>query len=87
MYNIYFSKYALKDKKKLKNSGLENAAKQIFNIMMENPFAYPPSYEKLVGNYEGLYSRRINRQHRIVYKVNETKKEIYIYRMWTHYDI
>jgi len=87
MYNIYFSKYALKDKKKLKNSGLENAAKQILNIMMENPFASPPSYEKLVGNYEGLYSRRINRQHRIVYKVNETKKEIYIYRMWTHYDI
>lgn len=86
MYNIYFSKYALKDKKKLKNSGLENAAKQILNIMMENLFAYPPSYEKLVGNYEGLYSRRINRQHRIVYKVNETKKEIYIYRMWTHYD-
>lgn len=87
MYNIYFSKYALKDKKKLKNSGLENASKQILNIMMENPFAYLPSYEKLVGNYEGLYSRRINRQHRIVYKVNETKKEIYIYRMWTHYDI
>ena len=87
MYNIYFSKYALKDKKKLKNSGLENAAKQILNIMMENPLAYPPSYEKLVGYYEGLYSRRINRQHRIVYKVNETKKEIYIYRMWTHYDI
>ena len=87
MYNIYFSKYALKDKKKLKNSGLENAAKQILNIMMENPFADPPSYEKLVGNYEELYSRRINRQHRIVYKVNETKKEIYIYRMWTQYDI
>lgn len=87
MYNIYFSKYALKDKKKLNNSGLENAAKQILNIMMENPFSYPPSYEKLVGNYVGLYSRRINRQHRIVYKVNETKKEIYIYRMWTHYDI
>lgn len=87
MYNIYFSKLSLKDRKKLKNSGLENTAKQILNIMSKNPYEYPPAFEKLIGNYEGLYSRRINRQHRIVYKVDETKKEIYIYRMWTHYDI
>lgn len=87
MYNILLSKTALKDRKKLVNSGLDDAAKYILNIMAKDPFAYPPSYEKLLGNYQGLYSRRINRQHRIVYKVNETNKEIYIYRMWTHYDI
>ena len=43
--------------------------------MMENLFCYPPSYEKLTGELSGLYSRRINRQHRIVYEVDEEKKK------------
>ena len=54
--------------------------------MLEDPFCYPPAYEKLSGDLSGLYSRRINRQHRIVYEVNETNKEIHIIRMWSHYD-
>ncbi len=85
-YIIRFSKQAMKDKKKLKEAGLEKIAKQILTLMENNPFCYPPSYEKLVGNLTEFYSRRINRQHRIVYKVNEAEKEILIYRMWTHYE-
>ena len=54
--------------------------------MMEDPFCYPPSYEKLTGDLTGLYSRRINRQHRIVYEVDKENSEINIIRMWTHYD-
>lgn len=85
-YVIKFSKQAEKDKLKLKNSGLENNCKTILSLMKENPFCYPPSYEKLCGELTGLYSRRINRQHRIVYEVLEEKKEIHIIRMWTHYE-
>ena len=85
-YKILFSKEAIKDKKKLKSSNLDNTAKKILNLMSVDPFCYPPSYEKLTGELFGLYSRRINRQHRIVYEVNELKKEIYVYRMWTHYE-
>lgn len=85
-YIIKFSKMATKDKIKLKNAGLENTCKKILDLMVMNPFCYPPSYEKLVGDLSGLYSRRINRQHRIVYEVLEEKKEIHIIRMWTHYD-
>lgn len=55
--------------------------------MVLNPYCYPPSYEKLLGDFSGLYSRRINRKHRIVYEVIESKKEIHIIRMWTQYDI
>ena len=54
--------------------------------MSDNPFGYPPSYEKLVGELSGYYFRRINRQHRIVYKVIEEKKEIHVISLWTHYD-
>ena len=86
LYTIKFSKQAEKDKLKLENSNLDKNCKNILNLMMENPFCYPPSYEKLTGELSGLYSRRINRQHRIVYEVDEEKKEIHIIRMWTHYD-
>ena len=86
MYIIKFSKQAEKDKIKLKSSGLDKNCKSILISMTKDPFCYPPSYEKLSGDLIGLYSRRINRQHRIVYEVIEEKKEIHIIRMWTHYD-
>ena len=60
--------------------------KNILILMTNDPFCYPPSYEKISGDLSGLYSRRINRQHRIVYEVDEEKHEIHIIRMWTHYD-
>lgn len=85
-YKILFSKIAIKDKTKLKNSGLDKKCRKILDLMIDNPFGYPPSYEKLVGELDGYYSRRINRQHRIIYKVIEEKKEIHIIRMWTHYE-
>ncbi len=85
-YSIKFSKMAEKDKSKLKNAGLDKNCKHILELMAKNPFCYPPSYEKLNGDLIGLYSRRINRQHRIVYEVDEKNKEIHIFRMWTHYD-
>ena len=85
-YKIKFSKQAEKDKIKLKSSGLDKNCKNILVLMTNDPFCYPPSYEKLNGDLTGLYSRRINRQHRIVYEVDEEKHEIHIIRMWTHYD-
>ena len=85
-YKILFSKTAIKDKTKLKNSGLDKNCMKILNLMINNPFCYPPSYEKLNGDLFGYYSRRINRQHRIIYKVVEDKKEIHVIRMWTHYE-
>ena len=85
-FTIYFSKQADKDIEKIKRNGLKEKVEEILNIMIKDPFSYPPSYEKLTGDYAGLYSRRINRQHRIVYKVDEINKTIYVYTMWTHYD-
>ena len=85
-YKILLSKVAIKDKEKLDNAGLDRAYIKILDLMINDPFGYPPLYEKLVGELSGYYSRRINRQHRIVYKVLEDKKEIHIIRMWTHYE-
>lgn len=86
MYRIIFSSMAEKDKKLLKQAGLEKKTKDILNLMEKNPFVNPPRYEKLVGNLCGFYSRRINIKHRIVYEVFEKERTIKVLRMWTHYE-
>lgn len=80
-YKIIFSKLADKDKKLLKQAGLEEKAKSLIDIISENPYQTPPIYEKLRGNLDGLFLRRISLQHRLVYKVYEETKEIFIVRM------
>ena len=85
MYTIRFSKQADKDKKLLQAAGLERKTKELLNIISQNPFQNPPPYEKLVGNLDGLYSRRINIQHRLVYEVIDDST-IFVRRMWTHYE-
>lgn len=86
MYKIEYHKNALKDIQKLKQSNLEKKAKQLVEVIKENPFQIPPPYEKLVGDLLGLYSRRINIQHRLVYEVIEDKKIIRILSLWSHYE-
>lgn len=85
-YKIIFSKLADKDKKLLKQAGLQEKAIKLLDIISENPYATPPTYENLRGNLDGLCSRRINIKHRLVYKLYEEEKEIFVVRMWSHYD-
>ena len=86
MYKIEYHKRAVKEISKLKQSKLENKAKQLIEIIKENPYKNPPPYEKLIGDLNDLYSRRINIQHRLVYKVIEEQKVIRIISMWSHYE-
>ena len=81
MWQIKFSKEAEKDKKLLKSAGLEERAKKLLNVLSVNPYQVPPSYEKLVGNLKGYYSRRINIQHRIVYRVYDEAIVVLIHAM------
>ncbi|MBO5176690.1 MAG: Txe/YoeB family addiction module toxin [Lachnospiraceae bacterium] len=95
MYRIVFTKQALKDLENLKKIGISNKAKVLVDVVRENPYQNPPRYEKLVGKLDGIFSRRINIQHRLVYQVYEEimvendveyQGTIKIIRMWTHYD-
>ena len=85
MWVIRFTKNAEKDKKLLKSAGLEDKVKKLLNLIAQNPFQNPPSYEKLVGNLQGYYFRKINFQHRLVYKVHEDSNTIVVHSMWSHY--
>lgn len=85
-WNLVFSKYTLKDAKKLSAAGLKEKAQALFDILELDPLQNPPPYEKLVGDLKGAYSRRINIQHRLVYEVFRKEKTVRVLRMWTHYD-
>lgn len=86
MYNIVLTKQAVKDFEKLKSAHLLLKARTLVDILEQNPYQNPPPYEKLVGNLKGIYSRRINIHHRLVYDVLEDQKAVHILRMWTHYE-
>ncbi|NJL51608.1 MAG: Txe/YoeB family addiction module toxin [Hydrococcus sp. SU_1_0] len=84
-WQLKFTKQAQKDAKKLAAAGLKPKAQGLLEILRQNPFTSPPSYEKLLGDLKGVYSRRINVQHRLVYEVIESQHTIKIIRMWSHY--
>ena len=86
MYAIVYTKTALKDIPKLKAAHLDDKAKELIAVIRENPYQTPPPYEKLVGDLKGLYSRRINGQHRLVYEVFEREQTIKIVSLWSHYE-
>ena len=85
-WKIIFTKIAQKDAKKIKRAGLKSQVESLLSVIQKNPFQNPPSYEKLVGDLSGAYSRRINLQHRLVYQVLTDEKIVKIIRMWTHYE-
>jgi len=97
-YKLKFTRQAEKDARLLEQTGLEKSAIRLLAIIKNNPYQNPPAYEKLQGDLKGSYSRRINKQHRMVYDVlpNDEglrdnngmlyKGIVKIIRMWTHYE-
>ena len=85
-WELYFTRQARKDARKLAASGLKEKARALLDIIRVDPFQKPPPYEKLVGDLAGAYSRRINIQHRLVYQVLEEEGSVKILRLWTHYE-
>lgn len=86
MYAIYYTKKAKKDIQKLKAAKLDTKTKALLELCRENPYQTPPPYEKLQGDLQGAYSRRINIKHRLVYEVLEDEKAVKIISLWTHYE-
>jgi toxin YoeB len=85
-WRIVYTKQAQKDAKKIAQSKLKNKALRLLSLLEQDPFQNPPQFEKLLGDLEGAYSRRINIQHRLVYQVLDDKHVVKVLRMWTHYD-
>ena len=85
-WTIVVGKQAQKDAKKISASGLRPKVEILLEILRKNPYQHHPPFEKLVGNLDGFYSRRINIQHRLVYQILDEIKTVKVARMWTHYE-
>lgn len=85
-WEVILSRRAAKDAKNIARAGLKPRAQRLLQILEQNPFENPPQYEKLSGNLSGYFSRRLNRQHRLVYRVDPELRVVHVLRMWTHYE-
>ena len=56
-WEIVYSKQAVKDAKKAKAAGLKPKIEQLLTLLQQDPFATPPTFEKLVGDLDGEIGR------------------------------
>jgi toxin YoeB len=85
-WQVVFTRQAQKDARRVARSGLREKAEELLEILRRNPRQSPPPFEKLVGDLEGAFSRRINIQHRLVYQILDSERTVKVLRMWTHYE-
>lgn len=83
-WKLIYTRRAQDDAIKIKEVGFKEKARKLLNIIEENPYHIPPSFEKLVG-LEDTYSRRINIQHRLVYQVDKENHLIIVKMLYKHY--
>ena len=84
---IEFTKQAEKDLEFWKKSGNKLIQKKISDILksiQQNPFEGIGKPEPLKHKYSGFWSRRIDDEHRLIYKYGED--EILIAKCRFHYD-
>lgn len=67
-------------------TSFDKKALALIEILRNNPYQESLPYEKLVGDLQDLYLRRININHRLVYEVFEDEKIVKIVSLWTHYE-
>ena len=87
-YTLEFSKTALTDIEKHKKSGDKatlRKIKKLLNELMEHPTTGTGQPEMLKHDLAGLYSRRINKKHRLVYSIKEQIVTVYVLSAWSHY--
>ena len=87
-YVLEFSSHALEDIEKHKKAGDQSVLKKLqrlFNELREHPTTGTGQPEKLKYEFAGLYARRINRKHRIVYSIREEIVSVYVVSAWSHY--
>jgi Txe/YoeB family toxin of toxin-antitoxin system len=89
-YNVVLARKAEEDRIELIKQGYGKKIKELIKILEEDPFQDPPRYKQLTGEMKGMFSRRINIEHRMVYEVlpsedREFKGTVKVVRMKTHY--
>ena len=75
-WTLVYTRRSQKDAEKIQQAGMRERVQHLLDILTANPYQNPPPYEKLVGDLDRAYSRRINIQHRLVYQILESERTI-----------
>ncbi len=80
---LEFSEQAVIDANTLAAHGLKPKAQELLVALARDPLAPARAADKLMGQFAGTYSRRINFEHRMIFEVFEKERAIRVLRMWT----
>jgi toxin YoeB len=72
--------------KKTGNKIVQRKIQQLLDAIEENPHDGIGKPEPLRHRFSGLWSRRINREHRIIYQLLENNQTIKVYSLKGHYE-
>ena len=67
------------------NKKIQKKITELIHSIEKTPFSGIGKPEELKHELSGYWSRRINREHRIIYQVDETNKQIKISSLKGHY--
>jgi len=85
---VIFSPSALNELDFWKQSGNKGVQKKISALLVSlinTPYHGIGKPEQLKGTLTGFWSRRISREHRLVYRVDEATNKIYVISVCFHY--
>lgn len=88
MYQIKFTEEALKDIERLKKIGNKSVLKKLADLFLElqeHPYTGTGQVEQLKHYEIQTLSRRINREHRLVYRVQEQTITVLVLSTFGHY--
>ena len=71
--------------KKTHNTAIMKRISLLLEDILLHPFTGIGKPEPLKGDLRGKWSRRINDEHRIIYKVSDNKVYVYVFSMHFHY--
>ena len=88
-YEIQITAIATEDIYRLKKSGNKSILKKLnllFDELREHPYSGTGQIEQLKHFKEPTYSRRINKEHRLIYRVFEESVIVLVLSCYGHYE-
>ena len=87
MYTIVFTEDAKKDLKELNKKAPQAVSKlsKLLDEVREHPRTGTGQVEQLKGYDGSVYSRRITKEHRLVYKIYDKVVEVLVLSTFGHY--
>ncbi|MCD8173318.1 MAG: type II toxin-antitoxin system YoeB family toxin [Alistipes sp.] len=85
-YRIIYTPLALKHIERHERPGDKRPLKKLWPLPVNWKNTPPaPVNERLRHELSSRRSRRINKEHRLLYSIDDQQRAVYIYSLWGHY--